>query len=45
MGMRASKQRNWYRGFFVSHLLGYTISFIQTMWIVLEVRHRWGHKK
>jgi hypothetical protein len=45
MGMRASKQKKWYRGFFISHVLGYTISFIQTMWIVLEVRHRWGHKK
>jgi heme/copper-type cytochrome/quinol oxidase subunit 4 len=38
MAMSANKQKRWYTGFFISHVMGYAIAWAQTIWIVYEVR-------
>lgn len=38
--MKAEKQMKWYKGFVISHTIGYIVAWLQTLWIVWEVRRK-----
>lgn len=35
--------QKWSKRFFISHISGWTIACLQTIWIVIEIRH-WAKK-
>jgi hypothetical protein len=38
------KEKNWIRGFAISHVIAYIVTTLQTLWIISEIRKIWRFK-
>ncbi len=34
------KENRWFIAFFISHAFGWTVAWIQTLWLVKEIRNK-----